>query len=111
MVATMKVNGTVYSDDQAQVLFRTIERNKYTITRFSKEIATGSFTIDATAMPRTIDSTPANSPDGKPLLGIYEFDGEKLRVCNALPGKPRPRTFNAHLLSSHTLIVWEPETQ
>ena len=109
MVATMKVNGTVLTDDEARVLFRTIAGNNYTISRFSKPIASGTFTIDATATPRTIDSTPAGSPDGKPLLGIYEFDGDKLRICNAPPGKPRPKDFEARLGSQHSLIVWEPE--
>lgn len=109
MVATMKVNGKELSADEAQILFRTVEGNQYTVSRFSKPIAGGTFTLDASVTPRTIDSTPAKSKDGTPLLGIYEFDGEKLRICNARPGKPRPKTFKANLLSGHTLIVWEPE--
>lgn len=109
MVAMMKVNGGELPADEAQALFRTIKRDKYTVSRFSKTIASGTFKLDATQSPRTIDSTPAGAADGQPLLGIYEFDGEKLRICNALPGKPRPKTFDARLLSGHTLIVWEPE--
>jgi len=109
VVTTMKINGEVYPDDAAQVLFRTVKGSEYTVSRFSKVIGGGAFQLDATQTPRTIDSTPKNSADGKPLLGIYEFEGDKLKICNALPGKPRPKNFKAGLLSGHTLIVWEPE--
>ena len=62
MVATMKVNGKVYPDDQAQVLFRTIEGNKYTITRFSKVIATGTSSGSARVTARA-PSRPTARPD------------------------------------------------
>jgi uncharacterized protein (TIGR03067 family) len=109
MVVSMKASGTEVPDDEAQALFRTVKENRYSVARYSKVVGSGTFKIDAAKMPRTIDSQPDKSPDGKPILGIYEFDGDKLRVCNALPGKPRPTTFDAKLLSGHTVIVWEPE--
>jgi uncharacterized protein (TIGR03067 family) len=109
MVASMKANGTEVPADEAQALFRTVQENRYTVSRYSKVVGSGTFKIDATKTPRTIDSLAEKSPDGKPVLGIYEFVGEKLRICNALPGKPRPTTFDAKLLSGHTVIVWERE--
>ncbi len=74
----------------------------------------GTFTIDATQSPKTIDSTFAESQggasdDSKQIHGIYEFDGDKLRICNARPGQPRPKNFDAKMYTGHTLVVWERE--
>ena len=51
--------------------------------------------IDATKSPATIDSSPANVDPKKKILGIYQWDGERLQVCNAQLGFPRPKTFEA----------------
>jgi uncharacterized protein (TIGR03067 family) len=111
MVAAMKTEGMDTDPAEAQALFRTIEGNKYTVARYRKAIGQGTFAIDATKSPKTIDSTPAAPPGVKPILGIYEFEGEKLRVCIAKPGQPRPKNFDAKPYTGHTLIVWEPEVK
>ncbi len=108
MVVSMTANGMKYPDEEAQSLFRTIEGNNYQISRYSKPIGKGTFKLDPAAMPKTIDSSPAADPS-KPILGIYEFDGDNLRVCNAPPGKPRPSDFEAKAGSGHSLTVWQPE--
>ena len=110
MVASMVVGGMKTPDDEAQTLFRTLDGDKYTVARFMKVVGKGTFKIDPTKTPKTIDSFPAGTSDqAKSILGIYEFDGEKLKICNAAPGKPRPPTFEATVGSDRTLIVWEPE--
>ena len=45
----------------------------------------------------------------KPLLGIYEFDGEKMKLCFAGPGKERPTAFTSEAGSGQTLTVWVRE--
>ena len=68
------------------------------------------FKLDATKKPKTIDSTPDGPPEkAKPILGIYEFDGETLKICNSRPGKDRPTDFEAKEGSEHTCIVWQRE--
>jgi uncharacterized protein (TIGR03067 family) len=109
MVASMKVNGMKVPDDEAQALFRSVDGQKYTVSHFSKPIGSGTFKIDATKEPKTIDSTPQGKD--KPLLGIYQFDGPSLKICNAAAGKPRPTGFAAGPASEQTLIVWQPETK
>jgi uncharacterized protein (TIGR03067 family) len=108
MVASMTANGIKYPVEEAQALFRTIEGNNYQIFRYSKPFANGTFKIDPAATPKTIDSSPAADPS-KPLLGIYEFEGNAWRICNAQPGKPRPVDFEAKAGSGHTVTVWQPE--
>lgn len=55
----------------------------------------GTFKFDAKAKPATIDLTIVEGPGkGKVQLGIYEVDGETLRLCMADEGaKERPTKF------------------
>lgn len=108
MVVSMTANGMKYPDEEAQSLFRTIEGNKYQVARYSKPIGKGTFKLDPAATPKTIDSWPATDPS-KPILGIYEFDVDNLKICNAPSGKPRPSDFEAKAGSGYTQTVWQPE--
>jgi len=109
MVRSMKTNGINTPPEEAQALFRTVTGTSYSVSRYSKPIVRGTFKLDAGKSPRTIDSTLMGAANSEPLLGIYEFEGNLLRICNAPPGKPRPADFQAKLGSGHTLTVWEPE--
>jgi uncharacterized protein (TIGR03067 family) len=106
--ASYVVDGMQLPDDDAQALFRTVKGEQYTVFRFSKPIGKGTFTIDATKKPKTIDSQPAQ-PNVKPILGIYELDRDTLKVCNARPGQERPQEFASKPGSGHTLTVWQRE--
>jgi uncharacterized protein (TIGR03067 family) len=110
MVVSMTVGGMKLSDDEAQTLFRSVEGERYVVSRFSKPVGKGAFKIDATKTPRTIDSTPEGpAAQAGTIRGIYEFEGDTLRICNAPPGKPRPTDFEAKPASGHTLTVWTRE--
>lgn len=112
-VVEMKVNGLKHDQTEAESLFRTIEGDKFKVSRYSRELNRGTFKLDPTQSPKAIDSLITSTPEPLTLLGIYEFDGERLRICNALPGKPRPKDFGCRLGSQQTLILWErdPDTQ
>jgi uncharacterized protein (TIGR03067 family) len=67
------------------------------------------FKLDATKRPRTLDFDHV-AKDGKILdmvLGIYELEGDTLKLCVSIPGKSdvRPRTFESKEGSGHTLTV------
>lgn len=109
MMRSMKANGINLPTEEAQALFRTVADSSYTISRYSKLMVRGAFKLDATKSPGTIDSTLVGAAE--PILGIYQFEGNLLRICNSQPGKPRPTDFQAKLGSGHTLTVWEPETK
>ena len=103
------LDGQKYTGDDALGAFRTVKGDHYTVFRWEKPIGGGTFKIDASQKPRTIDLFPSNSPTGKPIKAIYEWDGERLRICNAAPGKDRPTDFSAKAGSGHTVNVWERE--
>ena len=101
------VDGMKLPDDDAQAYFRTIQGDIYAVSRFKKVLGKGTFKLDASKKPRAIDALPAGRD--KPLLGIYEFDGEKMKLCFASPGKDRPTAFTSETGSGHTLTVWVRE--
>jgi uncharacterized protein (TIGR03067 family) len=110
VVVSMVKDGTKIPDDDAQALFRSMKDNTYTITRYTRVISKGTFKIDATKKPKTIDATPAGPADkAQPVLGIYELSADTLKICSAPPGKERPTTFEAKEGSEHTMIIWQRE--
>ncbi len=58
--------------------------------------AEGSIRIDESAAPKALDWVEFTASDGQDfpeVLGIYEFDGESLRVCNGGLNDARPEAF------------------
>jgi uncharacterized protein (TIGR03067 family) len=103
-------DGMKVPPDDAQALFRTVKGNAYTVFRFNKAIGKGTFTLDATKRPRALDARPtAGKGAASPLLGIYELDGDTLKLCFAPPGKERPAAFTSPPGSGHVLSVWKRE--
>jgi len=110
IVVTMVADGMKIPDDDAQALFRTVKGDQYTVSRYRRVIGKGTIQLDATKKPRTIDARPAGAArDAKPILGIYEFDGDKLKLCFAPAGKERPTQFRSEEGSGLTLTVWQSE--
>jgi uncharacterized protein (TIGR03067 family) len=108
--ARMVVDGYELPADDAQVLFRTVKGDHYTVFRYDKAAGKGTLKLDAAKKPRTVDARPDGPAGAKgPILGIYEFDGDALKLCFATPGKERPKDFEAKAGSGHTLTVWKRE--
>lgn len=109
---SMEVDGLKVPDEDAMAYFRSVKGDGYTVSRYRKTLGKGTINLDATKKPRTIDALPAGAAgEGKALLGIYEFDGNKLKLCFARPGKDRPTEFRSKAGSGHTLTVWQREKE
>jgi uncharacterized protein (TIGR03067 family) len=102
----MERDGLKIPEDDAQALFRTVKGNEYTVYRYDQAVGKGTFQIDATKKPKTIDAAPAK---GKPMLGIYEINGNIFKVCFAMPGQMRPTDFTTAEDSGRTVTIWERE--
>jgi len=67
----------------------TIDGKKFTMKE-GDEISHGTFTIDASKKPKTIDGTFTDGPEkGKTILGIYELEGDTYKACFNVAGKDR----------------------
>ena len=67
------------------------------VRRGGKVIRRGAYATDSSRSPKTIDVCFSESdvPEliDAPLLGIYEVDGDRLRICYGPPGGGRPPAF------------------
>ena len=63
---------------------------------FTQGEAQGTFKIDATKTPKTIDLTFTNGPPkGITLRGIYELDETTYKLSVAKAGEDRPKVFDS----------------
>jgi uncharacterized protein (TIGR03067 family) len=70
----------------------------------------GTFQVDPTASPKTIDVTMGDGPEkGKTLLGIYTLTADTYRVSLAAPGKPRPTEFVSKAGSGNAVELLKKE--
>jgi uncharacterized protein (TIGR03067 family) len=66
----------------------------------------GTYKIDPTTNPKAIETTPSSGPyKDKAMLGIYELNGDSLKICYALPGEDRPTEFSGKAGSGWILTV------
>ena len=74
----------------------TFEGEKHTLKKGDEVIQVGTQKIDPSKSPKTIDVTMTEGPNkGAVMLGIYEIDGDTLKVCFDPQGKKRPTEFKS----------------
>ena len=77
-------------------LILTFEGLKHTVKKGDDVIQVGTQKLDPSKSPKTIDVTIAEGPNkGTVMLGIYEIDGDTLKVCFDPQGKKRPTEFKS----------------
>jgi uncharacterized protein (TIGR03067 family) len=74
---------------------RLVFDNNKLITRIGTDVAEETtFTIDGTKTPKWVDAVATVGPlKGKIAKGIYELNGDDLKICIGLPGQQRPTEF------------------
>jgi uncharacterized protein (TIGR03067 family) len=98
-------DGQDIPEDFAKSLKRNVKGNMTTVTRDGEPLAKGSFTLDPTKKPKTIDIKVEGMD--MPVHGIYELEGDTLKICYAAPGEERPKEFAAKAGTGHTFAVWK----
>jgi uncharacterized protein (TIGR03067 family) len=72
------------------------EGDKHTVKKGDEILQVGTQKLDPSKSPKTIDVTMTEGPHkGAVMLGIYEIDGDTLRVCFDPEGKKRPTEFKS----------------
>lgn len=72
-----------------KVVFSNME---LTFTDGKKTVMKGTFTVDTTGKPKAIDLKIASGQfEGQTVKGVYDLDGDVLKICFALPGLGRPK--------------------
>jgi uncharacterized protein (TIGR03067 family) len=85
-----------------------------TVTQWAEEqgkkevISTSTFRLDAKARPKAVDVTRTTGDlKGRTTLGIYELDGDSLKVCYSFQGEKRPTEFATKADRKSFLLVYK----
>jgi uncharacterized protein (TIGR03067 family) len=92
------------TDDDAKGDTVTFDGDKVTVKAKNGEHA-GTCKVDAAKKPKSIDFIPSDGPQkDRTHPGIYEIQGDTLRICFTQPDKTRPTAFESEPGSGAMLI-------
>ena len=101
-------DGQKAPDEVARSIQRIVTENHVVWERQGKRFAGTTIELDPTHDPKNIDVIPDGGRNrGERVLGIYKLDGERLTICMARAGQPRPTAFKAEKGSGWTLQTFE----
>jgi uncharacterized protein (TIGR03067 family) len=82
---------------------------KWKVEFDGKVVGEGTFTLNTTTRPKTIDYAFTQGEDkGKTFTAIYKLDGDSYTHCGVLKGA-RPKSFESRPGSGQTLSVFRRE--
>ncbi len=101
-------DGQKAPDEIARSIQRIVTENHVVWERHGKRFAGTKIELDPTPDPKNIDVIPDGGRNrGERVLGIYKLAGDRLTICMAGPGQPRPKEFKAEKGSGWTLQTFE----
>ena len=106
---TWRATSSIYDGQEASAevvrsITRTVEKDHAVWKRDGKSFAGTKIELDPSRDPKAIDVIPDGGKDrGERVLGIYKLEGDRLTICMAAPGQPRPGRFQAGKGSGCTL--------
>ncbi len=109
-VTSSQRDGDALPDDEARKLRLSFTEERVTLKQGEKASQL-VYHLNPNARPCEIDLVPNDGPQkGKALPGIYEFNGDNLKVCFALkPDATRPGRFSTQAGSDTMLLIMKRE--
>ena len=102
------VDGNPLPEATARELKLKLTEKTYTTTRGEDTLFESTYTIDPGTTPRSIDIVGTEGElAGKTAQGIYEVDGDDLKLCYTMPGHDRPKAFESKPGSGAFFVVWK----
>jgi uncharacterized protein (TIGR03067 family) len=84
----------------------TFAGNKFTVKKGDKVVQAGTQKLDPSKSPKAVDATVTEgNGKGRKMLGIYEIEGDILKVCFDPEGKKRPTEFKSTAGSGIVVVV------
>ena len=95
-VAKAELGGMDITDHIKTIKFEIQAGGKYSVV-FGEEKDEGTFTVDASKMPKEMDIKSTAGPNkGKLIKAIYKIDGDAMTICYELGGgDKRPTKFES----------------
>jgi uncharacterized protein (TIGR03067 family) len=108
-----ELSGDKLDEDLVKALKFVVKGDKFDVegpAAVLEQYAKGTFKIEATTKPKTIDITVGGGQmKGDVVEGIYEFDADTLKICAKLTGKERPADFTTKAGSNMVSLVLKRE--
>jgi len=99
--------GKKLPEDRVKKARLVIKGNEH-LVQVGSDTLKGTHKVDTASKPYTIDAMDTEGRfKGKPMLGIYELDGDQFKVCFNHPGKARPKDF----ASGDLLHIWKRQSK
>lgn len=106
-VSVINLDGKPASADEVLHTRLVVKGNTFTLIDKTNTIR-GTFSIDPTRVPKTIDVMLEGAKPEDKILGIYRLEGELRRSCFVLPGKDRPKDLPSEG-KGYLQFVWKPQ--
>jgi len=91
-VGTSSVDrGQEVPEEQIKKLQLVFTGDKFEVSDGDTNVMKGNFVVDPSKKPKAIDlKSTEGRHQGETTEGIYEWDGDNLKICLMMPGKGRP---------------------
>jgi uncharacterized protein (TIGR03067 family) len=104
--------GQKLPEEQVKNLRLVLTGDEFTTSDGDTTVMKGNFKIDPVKKPKRIDlKSTSGRHKGKTLEGIYELDGDSLKICFVEPGGKRPKELTSTLDNSAFLLVCKRKKQ
>ncbi len=109
-VVTIEADGTPQPAREQNIVVVNRADGSWTMTIDGREASSGTSKIDPLATPAEIDiEITVGDGAGSKLLGIYEIEQDRRRLCFRGGGEWRPREFTTVAGSKAVLVTFERE--
>lgn len=109
-IASAEMGGRPFPADLAKSITLKMDAGKYEVK--AENVDKGTYTIDPTAKPKTLDISGTDGPSaGKHLPCIYELNGDVLKICYQLGEGPRPTEFKSPAGTEIFLVTYQRKAQ
>lgn len=105
-IADAQFGGAPFPAEAAKTIVLKLDGGKYELK--AESLDKGTYSVDATAKPKTLDVFGVEGPNaGKHFPGIYELNGDVLKVCYELGDGPRPTEFKSPTGTKIFLVTYQ----
>jgi uncharacterized protein (TIGR03067 family) len=106
--ATATINAKPLSETAVKKLHLTITDTRYKTERNDEVLFDSTYRLDTTKAPVHINMVGTEGDlIGKEAQGIIAVQGDTLKICYTMPGKPRPIAFASATNSEAYFIIWK----
>jgi uncharacterized protein (TIGR03067 family) len=101
-------DGKPVKEEDAKQFKLVLDGDKYTFTIENMSKEEGTLKLDPGQKPKAVDVMITTGTDkGKTQLGVYDIEGDTLKLCFVPPGAERPRALAAKEGSMSSLFIFK----